>query len=120
VVQWLRESWEADCLTGTFAEPKRDSTFSQNTQETSSARASSHDESDQHTNALTGNNGKLGGAILTRLLPSVDQGQIHLVVLHRPTSSLDGLPSNVKTREIDLADTDERIGKAVEGVNILM
>ncbi len=107
-------------MTGTFAEPKRDSTFSQNTQETSSARASSHDESDQHTNALIGNNGKLGGAILTRLLPSVDQGQIHLVVLHRPTSSLDGLPSNVKTREIDLADTDERIGKAVEGVNILM
>ena len=74
-----------------------------------------------HIVGLLGPNGRVGSAILNALVPSVEQGKIKLVVLHRPGSPPKvELSATVEVREIDLEGDAAKIEQAVKGINVMV
>ena len=74
-----------------------------------------------HTVGLLGPNGRVGSAVLNALLPTVEQGKVKLVVLHRPGSPPKvKLPAVVEVREIDLEGDAAKTAQAVKGINVMV
>jgi len=73
------------------------------------------------TVALHGHNGNVGSATLSHLIKAHRSGKIKLVMLHRASSDLSTVPSDVEKRVIDLESGDLATNqKAVAGLNIVM
>jgi nucleoside-diphosphate-sugar epimerase len=71
------------------------------------------------TIAIIGHNGNVGKKVLPHLVKAHLAGQIRLVVLHRATSSVESIPSEVERRV--LSDTDASLLKeVVKGINVLL
>jgi len=72
---------------------------------------------------LLSHNGYVGKPIFKYLLPAAQEGKIHLVVLHRPSSDISSVPAgeHVETREVDLETGDlAKNTAAVKGLNIVI
>lgn len=75
-----------------------------------------------HTVALLAPNGDVGSQTLQYLVEAHKQGDINLVVLHRPGGPPKSLPTEAKVdvREIQLDGPLAQIKAAVRDVNVLM
>jgi uncharacterized protein YbjT (DUF2867 family) len=71
------------------------------------------------TIAIIGHNGNVGRKVLPHLLKAHQAGQIKLVVLHRPSSAIDSIPSSVEKRVIDVTDP-KSLKEVVKGINVLL
>lgn len=60
------------------------------------------------TIAIRGHSGNVGRHVLSHLIKAHQEGKIKLVVLHRPESTVDGIPDDIELRAID---TDSEQGK---------
>jgi uncharacterized protein YbjT (DUF2867 family) len=71
------------------------------------------------TIAIIGHNGNVGKKVLPHLIKAHEAGQIKLVVLHRPSSATDSIPSNVEKRVMH-GTNPESLKEVVKGVNVLL
>jgi hypothetical protein len=71
------------------------------------------------TIAIIGHNGNVGKKVLPHLIKAHQAGQIKLVVLHRPSSAIDSVPSYVEKRVIAGTDPDS-LKEVVKGVHVLL
>jgi uncharacterized protein YbjT (DUF2867 family) len=71
------------------------------------------------TIAIIGHNGNVGRKVLPHLLKAHQAGQIKLVVLHRPSSAIDSIPSSVEKRVMTGTDP-ESLKEVVKGINVLL
>jgi uncharacterized protein YbjT (DUF2867 family) len=71
------------------------------------------------TIAIIGHNGNVGKKVLPHLVAAHQAGQIKLVVLHRPSSAIDRIPSTVEKRLMNGTDP-ESLKEVVTGVNVLL
>jgi len=71
------------------------------------------------TLAIIGHNGNVGKRVLPHLIKAHQNGQIRLVVLHRPGSAIDSIPANVERREYPNTDVTSLKG-VVKGINIML
>jgi uncharacterized protein YbjT (DUF2867 family) len=71
------------------------------------------------TIAIIGHNGNVGKKVLPHLLKAHQAGQIKLVVLHRPSSAIDSIPSSVEKRLMDVSDP-KSLKELVKGINVLL
>jgi uncharacterized protein YbjT (DUF2867 family) len=71
------------------------------------------------TIAIIGHNGNVGQKVLPHLIKAHQAGQIKLVVLHRPSSAIDSVPSTVEKRV--MTGTDHKsLKEVVKGVTVLL
>jgi uncharacterized protein YbjT (DUF2867 family) len=71
------------------------------------------------TIAIIGHNGNVGRKVLPHLIKAHQAGQIKLVVLHRPSSAIDSIPSSVEKRLMDVSDP-KSLKELVKGINVLL
>jgi len=71
------------------------------------------------TIAIVGHNGNVGKKVLPHLIKAHQAGQIKLVVLHRPSSAIDSIPTTVEKRVMEGTDA-KSLKEVVKGVNVLL
>lgn len=71
------------------------------------------------TLAIIGHNGNVGKRVLPHLIKAHQNGQIKLVVLHRPASAIDSIPADVERREYLNTDVSS-LREVVGGINIIL
>jgi nucleoside-diphosphate-sugar epimerase len=73
------------------------------------------------TVGIIGHTGRVGSQVLKNLITYHEQGQIEVIVLHRPSSDISKVPSGIETRVIDLTqDEPEKHLAAIQGINVIM
>lgn len=70
---------------------------------------------------ILGHTGRVGSQITKNLINYQAQGLIKLVILHRPSSNISGLPSGVETRVVELEKEEpEKHFDAIKDLNVVM
>jgi hypothetical protein len=72
-----------------------------------------------HTLAIIGHNGNVGKRVLPHLIKAHQDGRIKLIVLHRPASAIDSIPSDVERRVYTNTDVMS-LKDVVKGINIML
>jgi aspartate-semialdehyde dehydrogenase len=73
------------------------------------------------TVGIIGHTGRVGSQVLKNMASYHEQGLLRVIVLHRPSSDVSKVHSDLETRILDLAqDEPDKHLAAIQGINVIM